>query len=196
MKLINEEHLLISLKAGEAFAFDRIYTAYSKMLYTYLYARLDDQDLCSDILQDVFISLWEKRETIRIEASLKSYLFQAIKYKITDQYRRNYKYQKYLTELGDYVNTHFTAPVDNIDQKNQLKGVMHTIDGFPCRMKEIFILSRFEHLSVNSIAEKLSISPQTVKNQLTKALSILREHHAETYLTNIAILTFLLEKLK
>lgn len=196
MKLINEEYLLTSLKANDVSAFDTIYSAYSKMLYTYLYDRLNDEDICSDILQDVFISLWEKREYLQIETSLKSYLFQAIKYKISDQYRRNYKYQKYLNDLGDYLDTHFTPPVDNIDQKNQLSSIMQTIDGFPTRMKEIFILSRFEHLSINTIAEKLSISPQTVKNQITKALSILRNENAETYLTNLTVLMFLMEKLK
>ncbi len=193
MNLVNEESLLVALKFGDTSAFDAIYSAYGKTLYMYLLSRLDDQDLCNDILQDVFVSLWEKREYMQVDTSLKAYLFQSIKYKIVDQYRRNQKYQKYLSELGDYLNTHIIQPTDNIDHKNRLSGVMHTIDGLPCRMKEIFVLSRFEHLPVGAIAEKLSISPQTVKNQLTKALHILRKKNAGTFIINFTAIIYLLE---
>ncbi|WP_069658307.1 RNA polymerase sigma factor [Arcticibacter eurypsychrophilus] len=181
MKFANDELLLWELKSGNCAAFDQIYSSYSKMLYIYLENRLKDPGLCSDIIQDVFISLWEKREYLFIETSLKAYLYQSVKFKIIDQYRKNSIYQRYMTDLGTYMDVNCTNAADNIDHKNRLTAVMGAIDVLPNRMKEIFKLSRFEHLPVKSIAEKLSLSPQTVKNQLTKALHVLREQHAEVH---------------
>ena len=194
MKLVNEESLLVALKAGSASAFDQIYAAYSKMLYIYLYNRLTDETACSDILQDVFVSLWEKREALEIDTSLKSYLYQSVKYKLIDQYRKNDKYQKYLNELA--YDKQFSLPAETkLDDKKRLGVAMQKIETFPCRMKEIFMLSRFEHLSVNHIAERLSISPQTVKNQLTKALHILRSQNARISLISVPLIIALLQKL-
>lgn len=195
MKIIEEESLLQGLKEGKMSAFNAIYSTYSKDLYIYLMHKLGTSDLCNDILQDVFVSLWEKREFLKITVSIKSYLFQSVRYKIVDQYRRNRQYEKYLVELDYYLSNSSLCPTDNIDHKNRLATVMNTINGFPVRMKEIFILSRFENQSVNSIAERLSISPQTVKNQLTKALHILREKDMEIYLVNVPLMMLMLDKI-
>lgn len=178
----NDIELTNLLKAGDSGAFDSIYSKYGRVLYLYLLDRLDDHDLCSDILQDIFVSLWEKRGRLIIEVSIKAYLFQAARFKIADVYRKKHRYEKYLLELGDHIDTGYSFITEDIDSKKQLASVMNTIDAFPLRMKEIFILSRFQHLTVNAIAAKLSISPQTVKNQISKALNLLREYKAGSFL--------------
>lgn len=169
--------LLQALKQGCQLAFDKVYETYSKPLYIYLYDKLKDAGVCQDIIQDLFITLWEKRETIEINTSLKAYLYQSARYKIVDLYRKQAQYQKYLTQLGDFIDINQYDVVDVLHHRKKLEDVMQTVNRLPLRMKEIFILSRFENQSVKEISAKLNLSQQTIKNQLSKALNTLRTHH-------------------
>jgi RNA polymerase sigma-70 factor (ECF subfamily) len=173
----SDHELLDNLKNNNISAFDTIYSNYSKPLYIYLLNKLNDHELCNDILQDIFTTVWEKRNGFSIEISLKAYLFQAARHKIIDLYRRDVKYQKYLTEIPAYVSSdHFTI-IDRMDQKKKLKELEEAVNNLPERMREIFILSRFEHQTTLDIARKTNLSKQTVKNQISKALRILRVNY-------------------
>lgn len=174
MHIENEKSVLAALKSGDISAFNKIYSAYSRVLFLFLNEKLNDAEVSSDILQDIFISLWDKREYLNIEHSLKAYLFQSIRFKLIDHYRRGDVYKKYLAEQCHLSKEWICHPVDTIDVKNQLQMVMKRIENMPRRMKQIFVLNRIEHLSIDAISERLTISPQTVKNQLTKASNILK----------------------
>ncbi|WP_428328345.1 RNA polymerase sigma factor [Mucilaginibacter sp.] len=165
--------LLIYLKQDDTTAFNAIYKRYSKPVYTYLLHKLKDQDICNDVLQDIFVNVWEKRGELDIDTSLKAYLFQAARFKIIDIYRRDVKYQKYLSGLADYIVDH-SLITDRIDQRKKLQDIEVAVNKMPEKMREIFILSRFKHQSTNAIASKTNLSNQTVKNQISKALRILR----------------------
>ncbi|MDB5136956.1 MAG: polymerase subunit sigma-70 [Mucilaginibacter sp.] len=166
--------LLDELKENNISAFNTIYHNYSRSIYLYLLDKLKDHELCNDVLQDIFVTIWEKRDTLIIDTSLKAYLYQAARFKIVDIYRRDVKFKKYLSEFADQIMAdHFTI-INRIDQKNKLTEIEMAINNLPERMKEIFILSRFEHQTTRDIASKTNLSPQTVKNQISKALRILR----------------------
>jgi len=188
------------LKNGDYAAFDTVYKKYSRSLYLFLLYRLQDEEQCSDILQDIFTSLWERRATLQPDASLEAYLHQIARFKIVDIYRKNVKSQKYFSDFKEYFGGAHSVITESLDHKSALAAVMHSIDQLPRKMKKIFMLSRFEHISVDSIASRLAISPQTVKNQLTKALRILREQHTHIDLSVCCmvllhhVLTFLLKK--
>jgi DNA-directed RNA polymerase specialized sigma24 family protein len=158
-------NLMNALRTGDVVAFNTIYTEHSKSLYIYLLHKLKDPELCNDILQDIFVNLWEKKGQLNIDVSLKSYLFQAARFKIIDVYRLDVKYQKYLTE----------AAINNLPEK----------------MREIFILSRYDHQSTRDIADKTKLSRQTVKNQLSKALRILRVNYISVDVITLFILSSL-----
>jgi len=151
-----DKELLDGLKQNDVSAFNTIYLHYSKSLYIYLLHKLKDPELCNDVLQDIFVAVWEKRDELVIAISIKAYLYQAARFKIIDIYRRDVKYQKYLAELAGYIILDPSAITDRIDNR------------------KIFILSRFEHQSNRDIASKKNLSQQTVKNQISKALRILR----------------------
>jgi RNA polymerase sigma-70 factor (family 1) len=173
----NEIELLDNLKKSNISAFNTIYTVYSKPLYIYLLHKLKDPEVCNDVLQDIFVALWEKRGQLKIEISLKSYLYQCARFKIIDIYRKDVKYQGYLAELADYMVIDASTITDRIDNRKKLQEIETAVNSLPEKMREIFILSRFEHQTTSDIASKTNLSPQTVKNQLSKALRILRVNY-------------------
>lgn len=174
----NEKELLGNLQQGCSVAFNAIYQLYSKPIYIYLLHKLKDPDMCSDVLQDIFVALWEKRESTIIDTSVKGYLFQAARFKIVDIYRKDKKFQSYLAGLGNYVDADYSMLSDVLDHRKQLADTMDEINKMPLRMKEIFIASRIEQENIQHIATRLSISKQTVKNQLGKAMRILRMNYS------------------
>jgi RNA polymerase sigma-70 factor (family 1) len=169
-----DSELLASLKESNVSAFNTIYTQHSKPLYIYLLHKLKDPEHCNDVLQDIFVTLWEKREQLTIDFSFKAYLYQAARYKIIDIYRKDLKYQGYLAYLAEYITVGAETITDRIDNRKKLQEIETAVSHLPEKMREIFILSRFEHQTTRDIAHKTNLSPQTVKNQLSKALRILR----------------------
>lgn len=172
--LCPDADLLNGLKKNNLSAFNTIYTQHSRPLYVYLLNRLKDPDLCNDVLQDIFVSFWEKREHLSIATSVKAYLYQAARYKIIDIYREDVKYQKYLAELAEFMTIDTSTIIDRIDNREKLKEIEKAVNNMPDKMRQIFILSRYEHQTTRDIATKTKLSPQTVKNQLSKALRLLR----------------------
>jgi len=184
--------LLDGLKKNNISAFNAIYVQYSKPLYIYLLHKLKDPDLCNDILQDIFVTIWEKREQLKIETSIKAYLYQSARFKIIDKYRQEVKYHKYLAELASSIIDPATI-TDRIDQRSQLQQIQNAVNNMPAKMREIFILSRFEHQTTRDIASKTNLSPQTVKNQISKALRILRVNYMSVDLALLFTTMYLLK---
>ena len=166
--------LLNDLRQDNISAFNTIYRYYSKPLYIYLLDKCKDHEICNDIIQDIFVSVWEKRHTLTIDTSLKAWLYQSARFKIVDIYRRDIKYQKYLAQLAAHITIDPSIITDKIDNKTKLEEIEIAVNNLPEKMREIFILSRFKHQSTHDIASKTNLSKQTVKNQISKALRILR----------------------
>jgi len=190
-----DQQLLSLLKDDNTTAFNTIYNRYSKMLYLYIFSKLDTGEISKDVLQELFISLWEKRHTLSIHESLKSYLYQAARHKIVDVYRKNATYRKYLQQLIEHFDAQPHSITESIDYKTKTQELFEAINHLPERMKEVFMLSRFENLTVEQIASRLGLSQQTVKNQITKALKILRANYAKSDIILIIFSSYLLDKL-
>lgn len=184
----SDEQLLCLLKDSDIAAFNMVYDRYSRPLYLYILSKTDRGETSKDLLQDLFATLWEKRCTLDIHLSLKSYLYQCVRHKIIDLYRRDSTYRKYLQQLIEHFDAQPHNIVDTYDYKARAHEVFEAINQLPARMKEIFMLSRFENLSIEQIAARLDLSQQTVKNQISKALKILRTHYTQTDLLAIAII--------
>ncbi|CAL1520034.1 RNA polymerase sigma-70 factor [Chitinophaga sp. MM2321] len=176
----SDNQLVSLLKSDNTIAFNAIYDRYSKMLYLFIYSKLDAAEISKDVLQDLFVSLWEKRHSLVLQTSLKSYLYQAARHKVIDIYRKNATYRKYLQQLIEHFDEQPHSVADAVDHKARTQELFEAINHLPGRMKEIFMLSRFENLSIEQISTQLGLSQQTVKNQITKALKILRNNYAQT----------------
>ena len=164
--------LLHSIKFDDTISFEEIYRQNWSKLYIYAFHVLRERDLCEDIVQEVFIDLWAKRHDVSI-SNLRSYLHQSVKYQIFNHFRES-KYKKQLLMEFDLINTQ--DQIDESYEKQELKNqIKKEISKLPEQRRVIFELSRYDGLSNKEISEHLSISVQTVKNQISESLKFIRK---------------------
>lgn len=171
--------------------FEILYKEYFEPLCAFVFGVLKDYDASEEIVQNLFVKLWIKRNRIPINTSVKSYLYQAAKnasLNLISHIKVKEKYKQYNQEVIVSSEGNFTNPAEENDLSNT---VQQAIDKLPTKRKEIFLMSRNEGLKNREIAEHLNISIKTVENQMGKALSTLRTELAD-YLPAI-ILAIILE---
>jgi len=168
-----------SIVLEDQLSFEQIYRQYWSKLYIFAFNVLLEREICEDILQEVFVSLWEKRHDVQI-SDLNSYLYQSVKYQIFNHFR-NSRYRKQLLMKLDLMSTQYTS--DEAYEKQELKAqIQHVISKLPEQRRIIFEMSRIQGLSNAEICENLSISPQTVKNQISESLKFIRKSLNSFYL--------------
>ncbi|MFH2142332.1 MAG: RNA polymerase sigma-70 factor [Bacteroidota bacterium] len=171
---ISEAYIKLDKKSFEA-----LFREYFVPLCSYARKFIYDMDSSKEIVQDVYINLWEKRDTIEMDKSVKSYLYTSVHNRCLNHIRDNKKFDKGNIRIE---HTHYDREwVDNdklVEAENENK-IMNSINSLPQKCREIFILSRFEQLKYNEIAEKTGISVKTVEAQMSKALKLLRENLSE-----------------
>lgn len=173
-ELLSEEQLVEQLNVNNPGAFEQVYLTYVTGLLAYAAQRLSSLEEARDVVQDVFLNLYERRRKVCITGSLKAYLFSALKYKIIDHIRKN-AHKKYYADMLQTLSKEEEATIFNELVYNDLNAIVEKeIQKLPARIKEIFLLSRRKHLSIAEIADSMNISEQTVKNQLTTAVKRLR----------------------
>ena len=155
-------------------AFRKLFDFYCKGLLDYSFHIVKDKTVAEDIVQYVWIKVWEKRHSINPELSFKSYLYTAVRNQ-TLKYIRDTKHKFTSLESIDSLADGITLQDDQMHNKETLKFINEAIDHLPDKCREIFMLNRFEGLSYKEITEVLDISINTVKTQMTRALSSLRK---------------------
>ena len=186
LKDYSDQELWNLIRLDDQKAFDVIYERYVAKLMISAYNVLRDNEVCQDIIQDVFTDLWIKRKTTFIN-SLPAYLKTAVRNHVFKKLRRGYLTKAHLKNLEMVSFVDATEQMVNYHQLQEL--YEKSIETLPERCKEIFLLSRKSNLPVKAIAARLNISPKTVENQITKALNHLRMHMGE--LMTAFVLTFL-----
>lgn len=152
-------------------AFEEIYQKYASRMLTYALQILKEKEVCEDIIQNIFIDFWSKRETNTVE-NLEGYLFRAVKFQIFKYFRDTKFSDEDLTRLN-LVEVSVSAS-KILEYQDLELAIKNSVDQLPSRCKEIFELSRFEHKTNQEIADLLGVSLQAVKNQISKALSAIR----------------------
>jgi RNA polymerase sigma-70 factor (family 1) len=168
----NEAQLVKSLSKGNLLAFNTLFREYSGRLYRFAYGYLKSEAESEELVQEVFMKIWEKRAELKKELSFKSYLF-TIAFNII---RKHFRTRKYISEyfksrIWDDLDTETSQ---KITYDSLYQYITELVNQLPERRKEIFIKSRFEGLNIKEIAEELKISHKTVENQLTDALKFIR----------------------
>ncbi len=164
--------------------FDQLFMDYYVNLCRFAYTYLKDREASEEIVQEIFISLWEYRESININTSIRAYLYTSVKNRSLN-YLRNEK-----TRIG-HENEFASEQVSKVNElinfceHEELHTLINdSINDLPKQCRNIFNLSRNEGLTYNDIAHQLNLSPKTVENQMGIALKKLRSKLAP-YLTSI-----------
>jgi RNA polymerase sigma-70 factor (ECF subfamily) len=175
--MINDEELFIFNRVvdGDKEAFRFFFEKYYPDLCNLVNIYVHDAVASEEIVQDIFIYLWEKKETIKISSSVKSYLFQASKNKSLNYLRDERKKLDIHQQLSSRNNIDTEQP-DSVMNANQLQEIIeNAINKLPERSREIYLLAKEKKLSYKEIAQKLDISVKTVETQMSRALKSLRE---------------------
>lgn len=128
-----------------------------------------------EVVNDVFIGIWERRQEIFAEEGLKSYLFRAVKNRCLNNIKRS---RLPFDEMPDNmpVESKDASALQDIEAKEIGLQINGLIDKLPTKCKQVFLLSRMHEMSYKEIAELMDISPKTVENQIGLALKFLKEN--------------------
>lgn len=176
MEQLDDLELFIRVQADDRNAFSALVNRYSDVLFRFIQRRISCTADSEDILQDVFVSLWNLRHQIMVEQSLYPYLFKATKYKIIDWMVKEQRKIVHAEKLLQHYGTELSVPTSEEELlAKELAALIDTeIDKMPTTMRSAFSLSRKEAMSIKDIAAELALSEQTVKNNISLALGWLR----------------------
>jgi RNA polymerase sigma-70 factor (ECF subfamily) len=173
--LNSDEELMKEVKADNMFAFDFLYKKYCKRIYKFGYTLLKSAEESENLMQDVFLKLWENRHQVEKNSSIKSYIFTIAYNSAITIIRHKARASEFVEYLKSIQNLH-EDPVDlELEYKDLTKRLDEILNALPDRQKEVYLLHRVEGLKYNEIAERLSISVNTIENHMSHALKTIRE---------------------
>lgn len=172
-KNLSDKELIDLLKCNNNQAFTEIYDRYWKKLLTVAHNKLDRFEDAEEIVQDIFVNLWNRREDIEINVSLNNYLAVSVKYRVIKTLDKYFNRQHYVNTLvaSNYVDDSTQEWLQFNELFDQLN---HYVADLPEKCQLVFKLSRELGYSQKQIADKLQISEKTVEAHIGKAIKTLR----------------------
>ncbi|HAQ19339.1 MAG TPA: RNA polymerase sigma-70 factor [Prolixibacteraceae bacterium] len=192
MDQTDDKELYLKFKEGDEWAFQSLFRKYYSAMCHFARQFLNDSELAEETVQDMFVKIWEKRETLNIETSVKHYLFRSIRNKCLNQIQHEKIKKQYAgmvleSSHQDIDPEHYYIEVGLIQRIEQ------SIDALPPKRKEIFRLSREQGMKYKEIADTLNISIKTVEAQMGLALKHLR-HELKDFSNYLTTLFFIFKK--
>ncbi|MEH6304017.1 RNA polymerase sigma-70 factor [Olivibacter sp. CPCC 100613] len=167
--------LIDLIRAGNDLAFKEIFKRYNRTLFAHAYNKLRDQEEAKDVVQDIFLKLWNySQQADFAPLNLASYLHTAVRNRVFDTLSKSKHANDYLNSLQTFLDEGSERTDDRVRTHQLQEHIDRAILSLPSRMRLVFEMSRKEHLSHKEIAQQLNISDQTVTDQIKKALKILR----------------------
>jgi len=169
-----EQDLFLKVKSGDKIAYRALYDRYYKYLVVTANNILGDGEMARDLSQDVFLELWRRRENIEVQSSLKFYLRRSVVNKTLNHIksrRLDFTEPERMPETPSY----FLDAQTQLETTDLEQVIHQAIAALPERCRVIFTLCRLENMPHKEIAAQLNISTKTIENQMTRALSSLRE---------------------
>lgn len=172
-----DETLLQNLIQGDSRAFDALYTRYVPRVEAFACCMLKDRSEAEDLAHDLFLKLWESRESLQQVRSVRNYLFRMTKNAVFDRFEHKavdarYRQSAAPKDLREIVSNDL---VEQIDRQELLLLIDMAIEKMPPQRRNVFRMSRFEGVSYQEIALRLGISQKTVEYHIHEALAELRK---------------------
>ncbi len=170
-----EKDLVVALKEGAQYALREIFDLYYNELVQYCYRLVRNQIIAEEIVQELFITTWERRAALEIKSSLKAYLLTAVRYRSINYLKNQVPKDQKTTDIEGIDDISIEVDFEK-EGEALVSKVQVAIDQLPPKCKAIFTLSREEGFSYKQIAKALDISEKTVENQISIALKKIRTH--------------------
>ncbi len=169
----NDTELLLLMSMDDSHAFEAVYRKYARVLYQYARRNIDTKEDCEEIIQDVFTSLWHRRQTAHRIKTLEAYLFRMVRYMIVRYFQRNTMKKKYAEHFRLFEAV-FESNQDNDSESGLPAIIARAVKQLPDRCQQVLQLRLTQNLSNADIASRMKIKKSTVENYIVTALSHLR----------------------
>ncbi len=175
---LTEASLITGLQQRSEAAFQQVFTTWYRPLHAYAFTLLQEEAMAEEMVQSVFVKLWERSDSLNLGGSLAAYLYRAV-------HNESMNYLKHLKvrQKHQLHVVHRSEHTDHAGRRLQVKElearIGEALEELPEQCRTVFQLSRFEELRYREIAERLQISVKTVENHMGKALRLLREKLAD-----------------
>lgn len=170
-----EQQVLDTLKEGSESAFEMVFRTYYRPLCQYAYSFLNDKDEAEEVVQAAFINIWDKREQVEIQTSLKAYLYRIVRNSCLNVIKHEKVKQQHVAHQMVHAQSSHENTSQSVMHSELEEKIADAMKALPEQCRLVFQLSRFEELRYSEIADQLNISVKTVENQIGKALKIMRE---------------------
>lgn len=170
-----EKQLIIALKQGDEKAFTALYKLYWPKVYNFSRLYLSSLAEAEEVVQEVFVKVWETRSFLRDDTNFKSFLFIITRNLIFNQFRKSFNENAYKLTILNSANAHYDIE-EELCTEDLREFINKIILELPPRQQEVFNLSRNKHLSYKEIAKQLNISEKTVERHINEAIKYLKKN--------------------
>jgi RNA polymerase sigma-70 factor (ECF subfamily) len=178
--MISETEIIRRIRQGDKGQFESLFRSSYVSLVRYAKTIIKDHDTAEEIVQDLFVRLWQDRQKIKIESSLNGYLFRAVHNRCLHWLDHSRVVEKHAREMSEREAEKTESPVEIIQYNELQLKIAKVIERLPERCGRIFCMNRFEGFKYTEIAEKLSVSVKTVEANMGRALKEFRKALKET----------------
>ena len=192
MDLTEDNELYLKIREGDERAFQTVFRKYYALMCNYASQILDNKELAEEIVQDMFVKIWEKRQILVIETSVKNYFFRSVRNHCLNQIQHEKIKKQYAGRVLESARQEID-PEQYFIEVDLIRRIEESIASLPPKRREIFRLSREQGMKYREIAEALSISEKTVEAQMGLALKHLR-HELKDYNNDLMALLFIFGK--
>lgn len=172
---LTDQELTDLLMQGDQHAFATIHDRYYGVLYRHAFHRYPYREEIKDLLQDLFIYIWNNRESMQFTKGIASYLYTSTRNSLLNIYKHQKVELNYIQSFKDFIDQQEPIVDEMMREKELVLLIEKEVAKLPPQMRLVFEMSRNQNLSHKEIATKLSVSPLTVKKHVHKSLKILRE---------------------
>jgi RNA polymerase sigma-70 factor (ECF subfamily) len=173
--VLSEEILVRLLRTGDDNSFREIYLRYWKRLYAHAYNKLKSRETVEEIIQNLFLKLWQNRESSDI-GTLENYLFTSLKYNIINYIERKIVQEKHFRYIRDQETEKAAYFEESLGLKELRAIIEQSLSMMPDKTQTVFRLRKLDNYSVLEIAKYLQISEKAVEYHISKSIRILRSH--------------------
>lgn len=189
---MEEKEMLSDLRLGSQTAFRQIYSLYSGRIYLNIRKMVKSEQDAAELLQEVFIKVWDKRELIDTEQSFRSYLFQIAKYTVYNFIRKNNLEKQIQAYLSLHNTQLYTHVEEQLNEKQDEQWLSQTIEQLPPQRRLIYRLCKIEGKSYAEVSTLLRISTSTINDHIVKATKYIKERHGVLDKSTLLIASFIL----
>jgi RNA polymerase sigma-70 factor (ECF subfamily) len=172
----NEKELLTRVAGGDRGAFKQLYDLYWDDIYYIALSFLKSPEWSQDVIQDIFIKIWQKRATLPAVEQFKSYLFIIARNELISALRQKMRADGHNDQYRQHLPEQFLAPDQSFAVKELETQIGQAVQQLPEQQKRIFLMTRNDGLSHDEIAQQLGLARKTVANNITKALNHIRDY--------------------